>query len=136
LNHSLHLSTYYFFPICCTILNYLKFSSMWPTCLEEWIQRSTTIFYFFSYKCDLVKCCCPFFHRGKKKIFVTLNANISQSTQWRILNFFPHLLNLLYYKILWLYVSKNDIFQKFGICTRNGNFWVFFVITESKNFRG
>jgi len=109
---------------------------MWPTCLEEWFQRSTTFFYIFSYKCDLVKCCCPFFRRGKKRIFVSLNANISQSTWWKILEFFPHLLNLPYYKILRLHVSKNDIFQKIGTCTRNGSFWVLFVITQLRNFRG
>jgi len=92
------------------------------TCLEEWIQKSTAIFYVFSYKCDLVKCCCLVFRRDKKSIFVTLNTNISQSAWWKILKFFPYLLNLPYYKILRLHVFKNDIFQNFGTCTRNGSF--------------
>jgi len=73
-------------------------------------------------------CICLVFHKAKKRIFVTSNTNILQSTRWKFLKFFPHLLNLAYYKILRLYVSKTDIFQKFGTYPKNGSLGTFLVI--------
>jgi len=47
-----------------------------------------------------------------------------QSTEWNFLKFFPHLFKPMYYKILWLYVSKFIyLFLKFGTCTINDCFW-------------
>jgi len=103
-----------------------KFSNMLPTWLEEWIQRVLTILDIFSYKCGLLKCNSLGFHRDKKRIFVTSNTNILQSTKQE---FFPHLFKPDYYKILWLYVSKNYFFQNLGTCIRNGNFGAFLVKT-------
>jgi len=45
-------------------------------------------------------------------IFVNSNSNILQSTQWKFLKFFSHLLKLVHYKILQFYVSKNVFFFK------------------------
>jgi len=41
----------------------------------------------------------------------------------------PHLFKIAYYKILQLDTSKNDFFQKFGICARNGSFGAILVKT-------
>jgi len=57
-----------------------NFSTMYPTCLEEWIQRSTTISDILSYKCELVKCNCLVFRKAKNRIFVNLQVHILQST--------------------------------------------------------
>jgi len=65
LNHFLLLSTYYLFPVCCTVPNDLKIFKHVPTYLKEWIQGSTTMLDIFSYKCEFVKCNCPFFQRTK-----------------------------------------------------------------------
>jgi len=50
-------------------------------------------------------------YKAKKRIFVTSNANILQFSRWKLLNFFPHLLNLAYFKILRLHVSKIVFFK-------------------------
>jgi len=66
------------------------------------------------------------FARQKKRNFVTLNANILQSTQWKFLKSFSHLFIPTYYKILWLQVSKNVFFSsQFGTCTKNDSFGAF-----------
>jgi len=67
----------------------------------------------------------PSFLQGKERIFVNLNANILQSTQWEFLKFFPHLSKPLYYEILQLHVSKNGFFLKLGTCAQNDSFWAF-----------
>jgi len=48
---------------------------------------------------------------------------------WKIFQKFPphrlediNVTKLVPYKILWLHVSKNVFFQKFGTCPRNGSF--------------
>jgi len=125
----------YFFLLTIFFLYVVQFQMIWnfsiiyPTCLEEWIHRSTTILGVFSCKCDLVKCSCLVFRRVKKMIFVNSNANILKSAWWKFLKFFPHILKLVYYKILRLHVSKNVFFQNFGACTRNGSFGAFLVKT-------
>jgi len=53
-----------------------------------------------------------------KIFFATSNANILQSTRWKFLKFFPHLLKTTYYKILRLHVSKFIYFLKIGTCIR------------------
>jgi len=67
----------------------------------------------FSYECDLVKCSHPVFCRAQKINLATSNTNILQSTWWKFLNFFPHILKPEQYKILWLNVPKNDILDIF-----------------------
>jgi len=52
------------------------------------------------------------FLQGPKKIVVNSKAHIFQSTRWRFLKFFPHVLKSAYYKIPWLHVSKNVFFSK------------------------
>jgi len=106
-----------------------KLSSMYPTCLEEWFQRSTINMDNFSCKCHLVKCSYLIFCRTKKKFFVNSNTNILQSTRWKFLKFFLHLFKPSYCKILWLHLLKSIFFQKFGTCTRNGSFWAYLVKT-------
>jgi len=91
--------------------------------------------HFFHTKCDLVKCNCPVFRRVKKRIFVNLNANILQSTWWKFLKFFLHHFKLACYKILWLYMSKNVFFLKFGTCPRNDS-WECFWWKQSQETLG
>jgi len=136
LNHSLLLSTYYFFPICYTTPNDLKFFKHVYNLTWRMNPKSSTILDIFSYHCDFVKCCCLIFHRAKMKIFVNSNINIFQSIRWKFLKFFPHLLKLAYYKILQLDVSENISFLKFGRCTRSVNFGAFLMKTQSNTFRG
>ena len=99
-----------------------NFSCTWPTSLGKIIIKSTTILVVFSKEFFFLKCSCPVFCRAQKMISVNLNANISQSTQWKFLKFFPHILKSAYYKILRSHVSKKSFFQKFDTCTKNGSF--------------
>jgi len=129
LNHFLFLSTYSFFPICCTISNDLKFSSMQPTCLEELIQRITTILDIFSYKCDLLKCSYLLFDKAKKvflSIQILMSCNLYGENFW---NFF-HIMVLQ--DLMITCVQKCFFFFfffKFGTSPRNGSFGVFLVKT-------
>jgi len=67
---------------------------------------------------------------GTKKGILSLQSlitcNLHGGNFWI---FFLHLNKLAYYNIIQLHVSKKVFFQKFGSCTRNGSFWVFWVIT-------
>jgi hypothetical protein len=129
LNHFVLFFTYYFFPICCAIPNDLNFFKHVANLTWGMNPKSNHHFGHFSYKCDLVKCNCPYFYRAKKMIFAISNVGILQSTKWKILNFFPHIFKLFYYKILRLYVFKNVFHLKFGACIRNGSFEAFLVKT-------
>jgi len=59
-------------------------------------------------------------------ISVNLNAYILQSMWQEFLKFLLHVLKSAYYKILQLYVSKQNS-PKFGTSTSNDNFGVFLV---------
>jgi len=121
LNHLLLLSTYYFFPICCTIPNYLKFFKHIANLPWRMNPKSYNHFgHFFYTNGTLWNATAQFFTGPKKGFYVNSNTNILQSTWWKILKFFPHLLKQVYYKILQLNVSKKVLFQKFGTCTRHG----------------
>jgi len=103
-----------------------NFLSIHPTCLGNWIQKSTTIFDIFPLRSKLVKCNSPFFCKVEKMFLTNLNAY----GKWPISN---HLSNYLYLecgfpkcKNFSMYsnrVKKNSIiFQNFiyqNIITRN-----------------
>jgi len=132
----LFLSTYYFFPICCTIPNDLKFfkhvaNLTWNVNPKKHQQHGHFFIQIWAYKVQL-----PDFLQGQKRILANSNANILQSIWWKFLKFFPHFFKLVYYKILWLHISKNIFFLNFSTYTRNGSLGVFLVRTQSRNFRG
>jgi len=129
LNHSLLLSTYYFFLICCRISNDLKFFK--HVANLPW-RMNPMNYNHFEYVFIMIRPC----EVHLTRFFQELKMAFYHFERWylaiymvEISEFFPLLFNLAYYKILWLYVSENNIFQKFGTSTRNGSFWVFWVIT-------
>jgi len=75
-------------------------------------KKSPPFFTFFHTNVTLWSVATGFFGGAKKRIFVTLNANTSQCTWWKILKFFPHLHNLPYYKILQYMCPKMIFFKK------------------------
>jgi len=70
----------------------------------------------------------PIFRKAQKRIFVNSNANILQSTWWKILNFYHmchHSTKSSYYKILWIYVPKNVFFPFFLVVLKMAIFECF-----------
>jgi len=128
---SLHLSTYYFF-LYIFVLTIFSIYNTIPNDLKifkhvanlPWRMNPKNHYHFGHFFIQMWPCEVQLlvFCRAKIRIFVTSNINTLQSAWWKFLKFFPHLLNLVYYKILWLYMSNKDIFEKFGTCPRNGSF--------------
>jgi len=145
LNHSLLLSTYYFFCICYTTPNDLKFFKHVYNLAWRMNPKSDNHFGYFSYHCDLGKCCCPVhmgsvdvrFFTGPKWGCLSIQTliYIFQSTRWKFLKCFSPLLKLAYYKILRFDVSENISFLKFGPCTRSVSFGALLLKTQSNTFR-
>ena len=126
MNHSLLLATYYFFPICCTIPNNLKFFKHIANLTWKVNPKSCNHFGHFFMQIWTSELQLPGFSRAKKRIFVTSNANFLQSRRWKNLKFFPHLLKLVHYKILRLHLSKSVFKKNFDTCSRKGSFKAFF----------
>jgi len=129
LNHSLFLSTYYFFPIGCTIPNdvkFLKHVANLPWRMNPKKHHLHKYFFIQMWPCEVLL---PCFLKGQKMIFANSNANILQSMRWKFLKFFPTSFEIrVLVKILLLHVSKFIyLFLKFGTCSRNGNFGAFLV---------
>jgi len=131
LNHSLFLSTYYFFY-------YMLYNSKWfkkfQACTSQLALKNdskkapTTWTFFHANSCDLVKCIALFF-AGPKKAFLSIQMLISYNPYSEFLKFFLYLLKPYYYKILKLNVSKNVCFLKFGTYISSGTFRVFWMKT-------
>jgi len=133
--HSLFLSPCYFFPIYCTIPNDLKFFkhvANLPWRMNPKKHHHLRHFFMQMWPCEVN---CLFFGKVKKMIFVNSNINILQFAWWKFLKFFPHILKPMYYRILWLHVSKYGFFLNFGACPRNGSFGAFLVKIQSRNLR-
>jgi len=111
LNHSLLLSTYYFFSICCTIPNDLKIFKHLANLPRRINLKSYHHFEHFFIQMSASKVQLPKFLQGQKRIFVNSNTNILQSTWWKFLKFFPHLLKPYYYKILHYMCPKMFFFE-------------------------
>jgi len=101
-----------------------KWSKIFQACnqhaLKNEFKELPSFWTFFLYKCDLVKCNYLDFYKALKRIIVNSNTNILQSTQWKFLKFFPHLL-----KPVFLKDPMITCVQKFGACTGNGSFGEF-----------
>ena len=145
MNHSLHFSTYYFFPICCTLPNDLKIFkhvvnltgrmnvnkhnhlglffitnvTLWSTAdriftgpkkgfLSLQMLISCNLhggnFWNFFYIFSIYHTTRSYGYICPKMIFATSNISILQSTWQKILKFFPHFSQSMYYRILWFHV--------------------------------
>ncbi len=123
MNHSLLLSTCSFFSISCTNPNNLKFFK--HVANLPWIMNPKKHLHFGHFFIQMwpSEMQLPIFFARPKKRFPSIQTLISCNLQCKFLKFFPHLLKLVHYKILWSHVHKNVFFLKFYTCTRNGSFW-------------
>jgi len=103
LNHSLLLSTSYFFPICYTIPNDLNFSSMQPTCLENESKELQPFWTFFYTNMSLWSAAAQIF-AGSKKGFLSIQTLISCNLHgekfWNFFHIFSNQFNLRSYSYM------------------------------------
>jgi len=77
LNHSLHLSIYYFFPVCCTIPNDLKIFK--HVANLTWRMNPKSYHHFGHFFIQMWPCevQLPIFSQGQKKGFLSIQTLIS-----------------------------------------------------------
>jgi len=119
LNHSLPLSTYYFFPICYTTPNFKHTANL----IWRMNPKSNNHFgYFFIplWPCEVLL---PRFLQGPKNDFCHFKCYILQSTRWKFLNFF-HIFSNQFTIRSYGYICPKMLNFFLGSCTRNDNFRV------------
>jgi len=132
---------FYFFALA--IFSYILYNSKWSKnfqacsqlALKNKSKEAPPFWIIFHTNVSLWSVAARFF-TGPKKGFVTSNANILQSTRGNFWIFSKSYQFSVLPSPTVTYVQKCYFFLKFGTCIRNGSFWTFVAMTESKNFRG
>jgi len=122
LNHSLLLSIYYFFPICCTIPNDLKFFKHLdnlPSRMNPKSNHNSDHFFIQIWPCEV-----QLLVFSQSPIQMLIYCNLQGGNFWKFFHIFSNQHIIRSYRYMcW----KMFFFLYFWSCTRSGNFGAFLV---------